>query len=82
MHAGVELDPGTGAALATPSGQTSTYVQEAPGKQGRREYARSQNPTRKALKMPMPLLKTQNSDCNLKWCCRNRCCYKIIKPGR
>ena len=29
--------------------QTSTYVQEAPGKNKGFEYARSQNPTRKAL---------------------------------
>lgn len=33
----------------TPIYQTSTYVQEAPGKHKGYEYARSQNPTRKAL---------------------------------
>ena len=33
----------------TPIYQTSTYVQEAPGKNKGFEYARSQNPTRKAL---------------------------------
>ncbi|HQW85001.1 MAG TPA: PLP-dependent aspartate aminotransferase family protein [Ferruginibacter sp.] len=33
----------------TPIFQTSTYVQEAPGKNKGYEYARSQNPTRKAL---------------------------------
>jgi cystathionine beta-lyase/cystathionine gamma-synthase len=33
----------------TPIFQTSTYVQEAPGKNKGFEYARSQNPTRKAL---------------------------------
>ena len=33
----------------TPIYQTSTYVQEAPGKNKGYEYARSQNPTRKAL---------------------------------
>lgn len=48
IHAGAEPDPGTGA-IMTPIFQTSTYVQEAPGKNKGYEYARSQNPTRKAL---------------------------------
>jgi len=48
VHAGVEPDPSTGA-IMTPIYQTSTYVQEAPGKHKGYEYARSQNPTRKAL---------------------------------
>jgi cystathionine beta-lyase/cystathionine gamma-synthase len=48
IHAGAEPDPGTGA-IMTPIFQTSTYVQAAPGKHKGYEYARSQNPTRKAL---------------------------------
>jgi cystathionine beta-lyase/cystathionine gamma-synthase len=48
IHAGMEPDPGTGA-IMTPIFQTSTYVQEAPGVNKGFEYARSQNPTRKAL---------------------------------
>src|SRR4029078_10489881 len=48
IRAGVEPDPSTGA-IMTPIYQTSTYVQEAPGKHKGFEYARSQNPTRKAL---------------------------------
>ncbi len=48
VHAGVVPDPSTGA-IMTPIYQTSTYVQEAPGKHKGYEYARSQNPTRKAL---------------------------------
>ena len=48
VHAGAEPDPGTGA-IMTPIYQTSTYVQEAPGKNKGYEYARSQNPTRAAL---------------------------------
>ncbi len=48
IHAGVEPDPSTGA-IMTPIYQTSTYVQEAPGKHKGYEYARSQNPTRFAL---------------------------------
>ena len=48
IHAGMEPDPSTGA-IMTPIYQTSTYVQEAPGVNKGFEYARSQNPTRKAL---------------------------------
>lgn len=48
IHAGSEPDPSTGA-IMTPIYQTSTYVQEAPGVNQGFEYARSQNPTRKAL---------------------------------
>jgi len=48
IHAGAEPDPSTGA-IMTPIYQTSTYVQEAPGKNKGYEYARSQNPTRTAL---------------------------------
>ncbi|HKP32570.1 MAG TPA: aminotransferase class I/II-fold pyridoxal phosphate-dependent enzyme, partial [Chitinophagaceae bacterium] len=48
VHAGVEPDPSTGA-IMTPIYQTSTYVQKAPGQHKGYEYARSQNPTRKAL---------------------------------
>jgi cystathionine beta-lyase/cystathionine gamma-synthase len=48
IHAGAHPDPSTGA-IMTPIYQTSTYVQEAPGVNKGYEYARSQNPTRKAL---------------------------------
>ena len=48
IHAGAEPDPSTGA-IMTPIYQTSTYVQEAPGKHKGYEYARSQNQTRTAL---------------------------------
>ena len=48
IHAGTVPDPSTGA-IMTPIYQTSTYVQEAPGVNKGFEYARSQNPTRKAL---------------------------------
>ncbi len=48
VHAGMQPDPFTGA-IMTPIYQTSTYVQEAPATHKGYEYARSQNPTRKAL---------------------------------
>jgi cystathionine beta-lyase/cystathionine gamma-synthase len=55
IHAGAEPDPSTGA-IMTPIYQTSTYVQEAPGKNKGYEYARSQNPTRKALEDALAVL--------------------------
>jgi cystathionine beta-lyase/cystathionine gamma-synthase len=48
IHAGMEPDTGTGA-IIPPIYQTSTFVQAAPGDHKGYEYARSQNPTRKAL---------------------------------
>jgi cystathionine beta-lyase/cystathionine gamma-synthase len=48
IHAGATPDPSTGA-IMTPIYQTSTYVQTSPGQHQGYEYARSQNPTRKAL---------------------------------
>ncbi len=48
IHAGQEPDPSTGA-IMTPIYQTSTYVQESPGKNKGFSYARGKNPTRTAL---------------------------------
>src|ERR1700729_3794275 len=47
IHAGQEPDPSTGA-IMVPIYQTSTYVQESPGKHKGFDYARSINPTRLA----------------------------------
>lgn len=55
IHAGAHPDPSTGA-IMTPVYQTSTYVQEAPGVNKGFEYARSQNPTRKALEEALALI--------------------------
>jgi cystathionine gamma-synthase len=48
IHAGQEPDPATGA-VTTPIYQTSTYVQEAVGKNKGYDYSRVSNPTRHAL---------------------------------
>ncbi len=48
IHAGIMPDPATGA-IMTPIYQTSTYVQQAPGKHKGYEYSRTQNPTRDAM---------------------------------
>jgi cystathionine beta-lyase/cystathionine gamma-synthase len=55
IHAGAEPDPTTGA-IMTPIYQTSTYVQEAPGKHKGFEYARSQNPTRQKLEEALAII--------------------------
>jgi cystathionine gamma-lyase/cystathionine beta-lyase/cystathionine gamma-lyase/homocysteine desulfhydrase len=55
IHAGQEPDPTTGA-VTTPIYQTSTYVQEGLGKHKGYEYARTQNPTRRALEKNLAVL--------------------------
>jgi cystathionine gamma-lyase len=55
IHAGVEPDPTTGA-IMTPVYQTSTYVQESPGKHKGYAYARGANPTRNALQKSIAAL--------------------------
>ena len=48
IHDGQEPDPATGA-VTTPIYQTSTYVQEAVGRNKGYDYSRVANPTRTAL---------------------------------
>jgi cystathionine gamma-lyase/cystathionine beta-lyase/cystathionine gamma-lyase/homocysteine desulfhydrase len=55
IHAGQEPDKTTGA-IITPIYQTSTYVQEGLGKHKGYEYARTQNPTRRALELNLAAL--------------------------
>jgi cystathionine beta-lyase/cystathionine gamma-synthase len=55
IHAGQEPDPTTGA-IITPIYQTSTYVQEGLGRHKGYEYARTQNPTRRALEKNLAAL--------------------------
>lgn len=59
IHAGIEADEQTGA-IMTPIYQTSTYVQEAPGKHKGYEYARSHNPTRTVLQNNIAALENGN----------------------
>ncbi len=81
IHAGAEPDPSTGA-IMTPIFQTSTYVQEYPGKHKGFAYARGKNPTREALQKNIAALE------NGKYCL----CFssgmgaidalmKLLKPG-
>ncbi|OHB75966.1 MAG: cystathionine gamma-synthase [Planctomycetes bacterium RBG_16_59_8] len=55
IHAGQSPDPTTGA-IMTPIYQTSTYVQESPGKHKGYDYARTNNPTRAALEANLAAL--------------------------
>lgn len=59
IHAGSVPDPSTGA-IMQPIYQTSTYVQAAPGEHKGYEYARSQNPTRKALEQALAEIENGN----------------------
>jgi cystathionine beta-lyase/cystathionine gamma-synthase len=55
IHAGQEPDPTTGA-VVVPIYQTATYVQEGIGRHKGYEYARTQNPTRRALEKNLAAL--------------------------
>ncbi len=55
IHAGIKPDLVTGA-IMTPIYQTSTYVQESPGKHKGFAYARTSNPTRSALEANLAAL--------------------------
>src|SRR5262249_4223987 len=55
IHVGQDPDPTTGAAI-TPIFQTSTYVQEAVGKNKGYDYSRGTNPTRTALESALASL--------------------------
>jgi cystathionine gamma-lyase/cystathionine beta-lyase/cystathionine gamma-lyase/homocysteine desulfhydrase len=55
IHAGQEPDPSTGA-IITPIFQTSTYVQQGIGEHKGYEYARTQNPTRRAAEKNLAAL--------------------------
>jgi cystathionine beta-lyase/cystathionine gamma-synthase len=55
IHAGQEPDASTGA-IITPIFQTSTYVQQGIGQHKGYEYARTHNPTRRALELNLAAL--------------------------
>lgn len=59
IHAGCEPEPVTGAVM-TPIFQTSTFVQESPGKKKGYAYARTHNPTRTALEENIASLEEGN----------------------
>lgn len=81
LHAGIKPDPSTGA-IMTPIFQTSTYVQDAPGKHKGFEYARSQNPTRSALEANLAALENANyGRCFASGMSATETVIKTLRPG-
>jgi cystathionine beta-lyase/cystathionine gamma-synthase len=81
IHAGIEPDPTTGA-IMTPIYQTSTYVQEAPGKNKGYEYARSQNPTRQVLENAIAAIENaQHGLCFSSGVAATDAVIKLLEPG-
>jgi cystathionine beta-lyase/cystathionine gamma-synthase len=81
IHAGAHPDPSTGA-IMTPIFQTSTYVQSSPGQHKGFEYARSQNPTRKALEEALAII--ENGKFGLAFSsgvAATDAVIKLLKPG-
>ena len=81
IHGGQHPDPTTGAVMP-PIYQTSTYVQEYPGKHKGFEYSRSQNPTRFALERAIASL--EGGDYGAAFgsgLAAIDCLLKFLKPG-
>ncbi|MFN8321909.1 MAG: cystathionine gamma-synthase [Chitinophagales bacterium] len=81
IHAGLEPDPSTGA-IMTPIFQTSTYVQESPGKNKGYGYARGKNPTRVALEKNIAALEEGNhAICFSSGMGATDAVIKMLRPG-
>jgi cystathionine gamma-lyase/cystathionine beta-lyase len=81
IHAGAEPDPSTGA-IMTPIFQTSTYVQESPGKNKGFGYARGKNPTREALQKNIAALENgKHCICFGSGMAATDAVMRMLKPG-
>lgn len=81
IHAGIKPDASTGA-IMTPIFQTSTYVQESPGKHKGYEYARTQNPTRDVLEKNIAALENGKYGlCFASGLAAIDAIIKLFKPG-
>jgi cystathionine beta-lyase len=81
IHAGQQPDPSTGA-IITPIYQTSTYVQEGLGQHKGYEYARTQNPTRRALEKNLAALEGGNDAyCYASGMAATHAVLSLVKPG-
>jgi cystathionine gamma-lyase/cystathionine beta-lyase len=81
IHAGLEPDPSTGA-IMTPIFQTSTYVQESPGKNKGYGYARGKNPTRVALEKNIAALENgKHAICFSSGMGATDAVIKLLRPG-
>ena len=82
IHAGQSPDPSTGA-IMTPIYQTSTYVQELPGKHKGYAYARGKNPTRVALEQCIASLENaKHGLCFSSGQGRGRCHHQVAATRR
>jgi cystathionine gamma-lyase len=81
IHAGADADPSTGA-IMTPIFQTSTYVQESPGKNKGYGYARGKNPTREALQKNIAALENgKHCVCFSSGMGATDAVMKLLRPG-
>jgi cystathionine gamma-lyase len=81
LHSGIQPDPSTGA-IMTPIFQTTTYVQEAPGKHKGYEYARTQNPTRTVLEANLAALENAKfGRCFSSGMSATETVIKTLRPG-
>src|SRR5689334_15854431 len=81
IHAGQEPDPSTGA-IMTPIYQTSTYVQESPGKHKGYAYARGKSPTRVALEKCIAVLEhAKHGLCFSSGMGATDAVIKLLRPG-
>jgi cystathionine gamma-lyase/cystathionine beta-lyase len=81
IHAGAQPDPSTGA-IMTPIFQTSTYVQESPGKNKGYGYARGKNPTRDALQKNIAALENgKHCICFSSGMGATDAVMKLLRPG-
>ena len=81
IHAGIEPDPTTGA-IMTPIYQTSTYVQKAPGDHNGYAYARTHNPTRRALETNLAALENgKHAICFSSGLAAMDAILKLLNPG-
>jgi cystathionine beta-lyase len=82
IHAGQEPDPSTGA-IITPIFQTSTYVQQGIGQHKGYEYARTQNPTRRALEKNLAALEGgADAYCYASGMAATQAVLSLIKQGQ
>lgn len=81
IHAGAKPDPSTGA-IMTPIYQTTTFVQESPGKHKGYEYARTKNPTRDVLEKNIAALENgKHGLCFASGMAAIDVILKLFKPG-
>ena len=81
IHAGIRPDTATGA-IMTPIYQTTTYVQQRPGKHKGYAYSRSRNPTREVLENNLAALENGNYGlCFSSGMAAIDAIVKLLKPG-